>query len=219
MTQSLSWSSLDGAHLLDGDVPLPKIWQRLHDNATQWVIMSGVAGQTKNLAALDEIDRGLLKRLTEADAANWQQLCVGAGATQMGAVSLSWCGGASLTDVWSLWSASGVALGPTPQFRRPAQLLNPDLIGENTRLSDILNVSKSDTFAACIRCARAGSDLLFDVPDEQVQLVPPDVARFLVDAVECDLMVSEQADFFFEYWSQSFNVSLASSPRVVGEIQ
>ena len=123
------WNALAGARLARGDVPLPKVWQRLHDNAAQWSIMHRSGMGAHNLKALDGIDRDILGRLSGVEASAWTSLCDGAGATLMGAVGLSWCEGAALADVWAMWTSTGVPLLPRGSHRRPARLLNPELVG------------------------------------------------------------------------------------------
>ena len=184
MTGPVNWASLEGARLVEGDVPLPKIWQRLHDNATQWVIMANAGSAEKNLSALDKIDTDLLTRLSMAAAPDWRKMCEGAGITQMGAVGLSWCAGASLSDVWSMWSMAGQPLLPLPAFLRPARLLNPDLVGTGTKLSEIMNGAETDPFLACARCARAGAALEIDLSERQMSELAPEVLRFVLDAIE-----------------------------------
>lgn len=201
MTSAEYWNAYAGAIVLSRKSTLPKIWQWLHDNATQWEIMSRDGESSKNLLALDRIDRETLGLLGECPAEAWLKMCSGTGATQMGAVGLSWCRDARLADVWDMWTASQVPLKPTPVYRRPARMLNPALVGDETSLRRIVDRAKSDIFTACVHAARAGQNIVIDIPTSEIRTVPSVVASFVLYDLQRAPKDGPVEREFTAYWS------------------
>jgi hypothetical protein len=201
-----------GAIILRGNLALPKLWQRLHDNAHQWGIMLDMPDQKKNLVALDSIDLDLLGRLAECPAEAWKLICFGAGATVMGAVGLSWCKGAVLADVWHVWAMTGLALLSHPIARRPARLLNPALVGETTSLHAILADAPNDPFLACVQAARAWSAISIDIDETAFAHVPVPVASFVCDAAKGRQMTGPRDQAFAACWSDWQDSPAAPAP-------
>lgn len=212
------WSASKGAIIMPGRVTLPKIWQRLHDNATQWAILFDAKASPKNLAALDSVDLDLLGRLSECPADAWRAICSGAGNTLMGAVGLSWCRDVELMDVWNVWASSGLPLLSPPVCRRPARLLNPRLVGDTLSLNAMTTDSSDDSFLACVRAARAGSDILVDIEQTRVPHVPAVLAHFVLDAIRDRVVAGPQDRAFVDHWSRRQEERVLSYPKVLGQI-
>ena len=88
------------------------VWQGLHLSALAWQSIPDDHGQTGQRRQIDDSDRSVLGALSEYPAQNWMQLCNATGWTVYGAVALSWCSGAELSQVWEGWLASGHPLLP-----------------------------------------------------------------------------------------------------------
>lgn len=207
------WSADKGALMMPGGASLPKIWQRLHDNAKQWVILSDARALQKNLTALDSIDLDLLGRLSGCPADAWKLLCFGAGRTLMGAVGLSWCRDAKLSDVWDMWSSSGIPLLSPPIFRRPARLLNPELVGETVSLRAIVADTQSDVFLACVRAVRADANIQIDIEKAAIPQVPAVLAHFITDSIAKRGGDAPLDQAFLHYWSG--RQDMRSAPALV----
>ncbi|CUH78198.1 hypothetical protein TRM7557_01765 [Tritonibacter multivorans] len=172
MNDTTLLSPFTGAQLIGHETSLPKVWQRLHDNAFQWSHMLQTQAKQKNLDALDAIDLGLLSLLSDCPAKAWLTLCQGAGGTVMGAVALSWCQGAKLSEVRALWATSGVNITPVESFLRPARLLNPDMVQDQTSLKAILAETCDDIFLTAVKVVRAGRRLQLDLTEPEMQNLP-----------------------------------------------
>ncbi|WP_066707575.1 hypothetical protein [Celeribacter ethanolicus] len=106
--------------------------------------------------------------------------------TVYGAIALSWCKDAELSQVWEGWHASGFPLKPSPEFERPARFINPALMPVSDSLHDILNAEarkhedpEIHTLAICARIAAMQGPLKFDIPLDSLKTAPPQIAAFL----------------------------------------
>ena len=127
-----------------------------------------------------------LSELTQVEASIWSSLCSAAGPTVYGAIALSWCKDAELSQVWEGWHASGFPLKPSPEFERPARFINPALMPVSDSLNDILNAEarkhedpEIHTLAICARIAAVQGPLKFDIPLDSLKTAPPQIAAFL----------------------------------------
>ncbi|WP_226554417.1 hypothetical protein [Celeribacter naphthalenivorans] len=131
-------------------------------------------------------DRTFLKELQSYNSKKWLSLCDALGPTVYGAIALSWCKDAELSQVWEGWHASGFPLKPSPEFERPARFINPTLMPVSDSLHDILNAearkhedSEIHTLAICARIAAVQGPLKFDIPLDSLKTAPPQIAAFL----------------------------------------
>ena len=155
---------------------LADIWSGLRADHAAWI----AAGPDLR-ASIDESDLSLLRELAAVEATRWQQLCDALGWTPLGAVALSWCIGANLRDTREAWAASGADITPDPASLRPARLLNPALLPERPRLSDLALTCEDDDLQLCILIAAAPEPLDIDLPPESLKTASPRVASLLHD--------------------------------------
>lgn len=181
---------------------LPAIWQRLHDNNSSWTLLHTHRPAKKNLIALDNIDLKLLKSLEKCLANRWISLCVGAGQTQIGAVGLSWCSDATLSDVWSMWMDAKKPLMPNACDARPVRLLNPALLNEEHQLSAILRTYHADSFSTCVHIIRAGRHLDLDLDPTTIPRIPREIAGFIFEALHERGTSDRQYLEFINYWPE-----------------
>ena len=195
------WIAYTGAHMVAPKASLPKIWIRLHDNAVQWTIMRNNRALRKNLDAVDGIDLDLMSMLSNASAAQWIDLCKGAGATVPGAIGLSWCADAKVEDVWAMWFESGVSLRPDPVARRFARMLNPALVQDTVSVSEIAAQAQRDVFPACIAVLRMNGTLNWDLPADRIASIPPVLAEFLLHEIGSIADRPQGMQAFVDHWS------------------
>ncbi|KZK95250.1 MULTISPECIES: hypothetical protein [unclassified Pseudovibrio] len=123
--------------------PLPlEIWMAVHANADHWLEQFDNPNLSKEYDHSLTSDRELLKSLGSFPSERWQQLCYGAGWTALGASALSWCEGASLAQVLTVWSLSSGATAPSKREKRAAVLLNPKLLPP-AKLSSVIETAKT----------------------------------------------------------------------------
>ena len=164
---------------LADDLTPVDVWQGLHLSALAWQGIPDDHGQVEQRRLIDDSDRSVLGALSEYPAQNWMQLCNATGWTVYGAVALSWCSGAELSQVWEGWLASGHPLLPTPECERPARLLNPDLLPKTRQLSELIAASTPSTIGLCALIAASDRPLVIDMPPERLKNAPAQIACFL----------------------------------------
>ena len=169
----------------DGLTPID-VWQGLHANARAWSDVPYAGSQSQDHILIDGTDLSVLKALENYSAKGWHALCTAAGMTVYGAVALSWCEGAELSQVWDGWEASGFPLKPSPEFERPARFINPTLLPQTNKLSGILEACNNKyqdeaiyNLAICATIASQKEPPEFDLPPENLTRAQPQIAAFL----------------------------------------
>lgn len=132
----------------------------------------------------DALTYEFLNDLKTVDAQVWRALCLGVGLTVYGAVALSWCKGATLTDVWEDWTASEYAFAPGLYAERPAHFINPSLLPRETSLQKMAQVSGTSQLQLCAMIAASEGPVAFDLPLESLKAAPPNIAGFLQDRLK-----------------------------------
>lgn len=155
------------------------VWQGLHLNATAWREIPDDHGQDAQRRLIDESDLSVLSVMSNYPAGHWSRLCDATGWTVYGAVALSWCSGAELSDVWDGWLASGFPLMPLPASERPARLINPALRPSSRNISTLIQASTPNTLGLCALIAALDEPLVIDMAAKQFANAPPQVASFL----------------------------------------
>ena len=162
----------------DGLTPVD-IWQGLHGNARAWQNVPYGAGQQQDRMLIDGTDLSVLRALAEYPAEDWAALCHATGWTVYGAVGLSWCADADLKLVWDAWRASRFVIKPLPDFERPARLINPALMPETRKLSELIELSTPSGLALCAMIAASGQPLEIDLPVSKMKNATAQIASFL----------------------------------------
>ncbi|TNE64061.1 MAG: hypothetical protein EP336_16420 [Rhodobacteraceae bacterium] len=159
-------------------------WSKLH--AFFYELETSLRGLLPEEGRITHNIRTLCHSMAQIPADKWSGLCSSIGPTVYGAIALSWCKDAELSQVWEGWHASGFPLKPSPEFERPARFINPALMPVSDSLHDILNAEarkhedpEIHTLAICARIAAVQGPLKFDIPLDSLKTAPPQIAAFL----------------------------------------
>lgn len=171
---------------LDGGLTPSDVWVRIHKNIDRIISYEALPRLPQETNFIQRDTLGLLGMLKSLDFNRWYAVCFGSGMTVYGAIALSWCKDAELSQVWEGWHASGFPLKPSPEFERPARFINPALMPVSDSLYDILNAEarkhedlEIHTLAICARIAAVQGPLKFDIPLDSLKTAPPQIAAFL----------------------------------------
>ncbi|WP_227269834.1 hypothetical protein [Roseobacter weihaiensis] len=187
--------------MLENETTLPQLWDWLHNNARHWALLHDAAPRHRNLGRLDTVDRRNLAMLEACSAERWSALCRAAGATGLGAAALSWCAGATATEVWDLWREADPPLAPTADFIRPTQLLSPLVAPPSKRLSDLARYAEDDGLVLCIHVMAVGYALELDLPEQQLQAADTRIADFLTTTIGAKPELTPKETALHKFWS------------------
>lgn len=197
-----------GACLLPDNVSLPHLWHRIHSNAS---ILASSSNESPTFSDQENVDRKdicLIEALSKCHADKWHSLCAAAGWTVYGAVALSWCEGAVLKDVWKGWEASGFPLIPKPEFERPARFINPALLPQTNKVSEMISASGSSVLAFCAMVAALGDNPLdFNLSDKGLKGASRQIAAFLKSRMLRKEERTEQEDALIRFWGDKIKGS------------
>lgn len=158
---------------------LPEIWMGLHAGQKAWE-----QAAPADRATIDESDRSILALLCEVEAARWSALCAAAGWTPVGASALSWCAGASLSEVRTVWETVQPILPTCDAACRPAHLLRSEVLPARQRLSDIVLAGDHSNLQICLMIANEPISIEIDLPSETLRTAAPELAAHILRAVE-----------------------------------
>lgn len=120
------------------------------------------------------------------------------------AVALSWCEGATLPQVFDGWRASGFPLKPLPEYERPARFINPALLPQTRKLSELATAAEPDILALCAMIAHSPEPLEFDVPHPSLRGSPnPQVVAFLKSRMLQKPSRTQEEDDLIAAWSET----------------
>lgn len=198
-----------GSKELAEDLTLPYAWVSLHINAQleQDILQNTRLSHERNRVVCEL--QSVLESLQELDAKNWASLCNISGMTIYGAVALSWCQDAKLPQVWEGWHASRFPLKPLPEYERPARFLNPALLPQSNKLSEIVahvNAQKLETpelydLAVCATIVALKDPLDFDFAPDAYAKIRPQIAAFLKSRMLEKANRSAQEEALITDWS------------------
>lgn len=182
-------------------------WVSFHEDAKEYNQIQGL----KSGYFRDEVDKKSYKKLfdfSKIKCKQWHSLCTAAGWTVYGAVALSWCEGAVLKDVWKGWEASGFPLIPKPEFERPARFINPALLPQTNKISEIKDASGSNILAFCAMIVALGDTPPdFDLSSENLKTAPVPIAAFLKSRMLRKEERTEQEDALIRFWGDKIKGS------------
>jgi len=185
------------------DVPVIDLWQRLHLNAIAWENILNAPSLEPEKHNLDLSTASYLNSLSELSHDIWHSLCTAAGMTVYGAIALSWCQDAEISQVWDDWEASGFLLKPLPESERPARFINPDLLPQTSSLNEIINFCPDKSLPICATIAALKSPLEFDLPVENLKTANPQLASFLKSRMQQKSGRTAEEDELIQVWSQT----------------
>ncbi len=163
----------------DGLTPID-IWQGLHANARNWSAVRYGASQHHDRTLIDGSDLSVFKALATFPAAKWSAMCEAVGWTIYGAVGLSWCKDTALSEVVAAWKETGLKINPTPEMRRPAQMINPAIFPETNSLREAVIAVESDVLSVAIILAARREPIALDIPNNALASAHPMIANFLL---------------------------------------
>ena len=182
-----------------GSLTLSEFWLEIHESADKW---NGVVASDER-KSIDSSLAGFLDGMYKLDSALWQSLCAAAGMTVYGAVALSWCEGAEISQVWDGWLASGFPLKPLPEYERPARFLNSALLPKTNSLAQIIAFCPDKTLPICAMIAALKEPLEFDLPIETLKIANPQIASFLKSRMEQRTDRTPEQDDLISIWTQT----------------
>lgn len=138
-----------------------------------------VTAQVENAEVFDALSFEFLNDLKGVSSEDWSKMCHGIGPTVYGAVALSWCEDAELSQVWDGWRASEFPIKPLPEYERPARFINPGLLPPTNSLLAIVEFSANRPLPICAIIAALKEPLAFDMSKEQLSGASPQIAAFL----------------------------------------
>ena len=192
-----------GSSIPKDDLTLPYIWVSLHLNAQmeqETLKNPRLSHETARMA--NEITY-LLSSMKEIPAKKWWRLCDASGWTVYGAVALSWCIDAEMSQVWNGWEASGFPLKPLPGYERPAHFINPELLPKTNNLSEIINYCPDRTLPICAMIAALKEPLEFDLSMETLKTANPQIAPFLKSRMEQKPERTAEENELVQVWSKT----------------
>ena len=171
-----SYAPTRGALTFDEVFTLPRIWFDCHECAEQWLASPSNPRQIHDRKMVDDAQRDATKHLAKTPASRWFYLCTAAGMTVYGAVALSWCEGAELSQVWEGWEASGFPLKPLPEYERPARFINPALLPTTNSLLELVKLAENKPLPICAMIVAKGDALDVDLSVNMAANASPQIA-------------------------------------------
>lgn len=182
------------------DLTLPYIWVALHLNAQmEQETRNNPRLSRETVRMADEI-LYLLDALKGISVQKWWNLCKASGWTVYGAVALSWCKGAQISQVWEGWMASNFLLLPLPKSERPAHFINPALLPATNSLAEIIAFCPNESLPICVMISALKEPLDFDLPAEQLKNTNPQIASFLKSRMERLVGRTPEQDELIRTW-------------------
>lgn len=191
-----------GAEKTPSDQLLISIWRKIHDEANIWGQFNRLPSRYNSRG---DIDVKTLKSLTELNGLSrekWMNLSSGIGMTVYGAIALSWCKGAELSQVWEGWEASGFPLKSLPEFERPARFINPTLLPKTNSLLELTTIAENKPLPICAMIVAKGDALEADLSPEMATKANPQIASFLKTHMERKSDRTAEQDQMIEVWTQ-----------------
>ena len=167
-----------GAHCLPNGIRYVDLWIEIHRLAEKHA-----KSLPHDAKVFDALTLELLNDLSSVDATKWRALCRGIGFTVYGAVAMSWCKNAQLSEVLEDWCLSGVTFSPGFYNERPARFVNPALLPHEASLKRIVELSESNQFLTCVMIAASKFPLQFDLPFHVLNKAPINIAAFLREQI------------------------------------
>jgi len=192
-----------GSHKDQSSKLLAKTWISLHENAKAWISTPLGEIQKKDRKLFDVADTNALSALQSINVNIWQSLCIGTGMTVYGAVALSWCEDAELSQVWEGWEASGFPLKPLPEFERPARFINPALLPTTNSLKEIITIAENKSLPICAMMVAKRDSLEIDLPESMLKSATPQIASFLKAHMERKADRSADENALIEVWNKT----------------
>ena len=201
------FNALTGAKVFSNDFTAVDIWRALHQNAQslERAVFHGISQKDCNI--FDDKDNHLYGLLSSLESSRWHSLCTAAGMTVYGAVALSWCEGAELSQVWEGWEASGFPLKPLPEYERPARFINPALLPQTNSLDALLDVESENELAFCAMLSALQEPLEFDMPVETMKKSPVQISAFLKSHMLKKATRTEEENDLIAHWSEKIEGS------------
>ncbi|WP_039018126.1 hypothetical protein [Halocynthiibacter namhaensis] len=189
-----------GATFLTADWSLIDVWYALHQNAKMWA-----KSDPDTKRKCNNTDSGILGTLTETSSELWSNLCRITGMTVYGAVALSWCKDAELSQVWEGWEASGFPLKPLPEYERPARFINPALLPTTNSLLELVKLAENKPLPICAMIVAKGDALDVDLSVNMAANASPQIAAFLKAHIERQQNRTEEQNEMIEIWKQKIS--------------
>lgn len=177
------------------------IWFQLHQHAEVWAqnIQNGM--DPEDLTYNDDEDALLFRSLDDFAVQRWIKLCEALEWTVYGAVALSWCKDADLSQVWEGWEASGFPLKPLSEYERPARFINPALLPATNSLLELARIVENKTLPICAMIVAKGDALDVDLTPGQATNASPQIAAFLKAHMERKQNRTDEQNQMIEVWS------------------
>lgn len=184
------------------ETTFPEVWVDLHQKADQWLTLGDEFSNIIRKLRCDEQNFITLSLLKSACASTWHSLCTAAGMTVYGAVALSWCKDAELSQVWEGWEASGFPLKPLPEFERPARFINPALLPETNSLLELAQIAENKPLPICTMIVAKGDALDVDLSVEMAAKANPQISSFLKAYMERKSDRTAEQNQMIEVWTE-----------------
>lgn len=170
---------LEGAFILPEDVTLADIWSGIHADATAHHQARFAPDVLQQQAAINDSSRSLMRALSECAAPRWHALIESLGVTQYGAIALSWCKGAKLSDVAETYAK--IAARPGDMDRRTLSFLAPGHGASERRLSALVDLAQQDVGILVMLCLGHPSPLVFDMDKAWLDRLPTAIGKILLE--------------------------------------
>ena len=193
---------VQGSLIPKDDLTLPYIWVSLHLNAQMEQETLANPRLSRETVRMENEISYLLEALKKVAMQKWWGLCDASGWTVYGAIALSWCQDAEISQVWDGWEASGFLLKPLPENERPAHFINPALLPQTSSLSEIVNFCPDKSLPICATIAALKSPLEFDLPAENLKAATPQLASFLKSRMQQKTGRTAEEDKMIQVWSE-----------------
>lgn len=190
-----------GAQRTDGNALLINDWLSINKNGATWLSLPIGTSLQSDRGMVDKAMSRLLAACASTPAAAWKALCDGIGMTVYGAVALSWCKGADLSQVWEGWEASGFPIKPLPEYERPARFINPALIPATNSLMELARIVENKTLPICAMIVAKGDALDVDLTPGQAAKASPQIASFLKAHMEQKQSRTDEQNQMIETWA------------------
>lgn len=168
-----------GVFRLSTDLSLTEVWTGLHSDAQMWQRAAFAADTLRQRAAIEDNTTALLTALTACPAVRWQAFLEAQGVTQLGAVALSWCSDANISQVADLFLRD--VKGLSDINTRAARRVNPALIPVTRSLREMTEIAKSDVKALVLMCLSHPSPIIFDVSNVWLNELPTVVGTIFLE--------------------------------------
>ena len=191
-----------GTHKFPSGKPVIDLWQNIHGNAASYERLRQENALKADMEFINLSDNGNYENLLNCEHTIWAKLCDGIGWTVYGAVALSWCKDAELSQVWDGWEASGFPLKPFPEFERPARFINPALLPTTNSLLELARLAENKPLPICAMIVAKGDKLNVDLSVSMAAKASPQIAAFLKAHMERQANHTQEQTQMIEVWTQ-----------------